>query len=167
MTNADKVKLYARLDNKSDLPAKLSVALGAPVIITKNLSHIKHAKVVNGTTGTVLGFTDTHIEILLDTPLGNGQVAKIGKERDVVSCPGAMITRHMFPINLAFARTAYKVQGRTIKTQLVVFADTLPKPGESYVAFSRVTSVENLVVVLHDPANIEVTAAMFKPHNPQ
>jgi hypothetical protein len=84
-----------------------------------------------------------------------------------VCTQGAHIVRTMFPINLAFARTAYKVQGRTISTQLVVFADTLPKPGESYVAFSRVTCIEKLCVMLHSPEHTEVSAAMFKPHNPQ
>ena len=83
-----------------------------------------------------------------------------------VKMQGGMYTRHAFPMRLAFARTAYKVQGRTIDTQLVVIADSLPQAGEAYVAYSRVTSIDKLCIILHKPENTALQPEMFKPHTP-
>ena len=58
-------------------------------------------------------------------------------------------TRHQFPLTLAWAVTIHKCQGLTLPE---IFIDMTPakgrfKPGEAYVGFSRVRTIDKLHII--------------------
>ncbi|XP_062602888.1 uncharacterized protein LOC134264626 [Saccostrea cucullata] len=62
--------------------------------------------------------------------------------------------RHQFPLKLAWACTAHKVQGMTTNS-VVVNLDRTFAPGQAYVAISRVTSQNGLFIETRDEKALE------------
>lgn len=56
-------------------------------------------------------------------------------------------TRRQFPINLAYALTIHKAQGLTLDKVVVDIGDRETSPGISYIAFSRVRRIEDLLIL--------------------
>ncbi|XP_062606870.1 uncharacterized protein LOC134268630 [Saccostrea cucullata] len=79
------------------------------------------------------------------------------------------VVRHQFPLKLAWACTAHKVQGMTANS-VVVNLDRTFAPGQAYVAISRVTSQKGLYIETKDEnelpkkiyANPDVKSALEK-----
>jgi ATP-dependent exoDNAse (exonuclease V) alpha subunit len=69
----------------------------------------------------------------------------------------------MFPLVVAYARTVHKVQGDTIHDPVVVDFTNMARPGQAYVALSRVVSIDQLHIL---PRGIQLTADMFTAHVP-
>jgi energy-coupling factor transporter ATP-binding protein EcfA2 len=138
--------------NLNQVPCELDLRLkvGAQVVFLKNDSH-GHQRYVNGTIGTVSALTEKTIVVKTEkceVELGpeawenvryNWNDGKREMEREVVG------EVRQFPVKLAWAITIHKSQGLTLD-KVVANLRNCFAPGQIYVALSRCTSLEGLVL---------------------
>uniref|UniRef100_A0AAY4A1C6 ATP-dependent DNA helicase n=1 Tax=Denticeps clupeoides TaxID=299321 RepID=A0AAY4A1C6_9TELE len=115
---------------KSDLNDTLPLAIGARVMLTRNID--VEDGLVNGTFGKVA-------TILTKPHMGESFVAE-----EPLRKKGTV--RRQFPMKLAFACTCHKVQGMTTQCA-VVSLKKIFEPGMAYVALSRTTSLSGLHIM--------------------
>ncbi|KAL2076326.1 hypothetical protein ACEWY4_028078 [Coilia grayii] len=151
---------------KGDLPDTLLLSEGARVVITRNLD--TSDGLVNGSFGKI-----SRIIKKVD-PSGKAYVDSIGLEFDSPTAglkhrqQGDNIVyierveersmkkglvRRQFPLKLAYASTAHKVQGAT-STSAVVSLKRVFEAGMAYVALSRTTSLQGLDIIEYDEKRI-------------
>ncbi|KAK7149216.1 hypothetical protein R3I94_008742 [Phoxinus phoxinus] len=143
---------------KDDLPDTIQIALGVRIMVTRNLDvedglcngcFGKISRIVNKTKD---GIDTVHmLGLQLDNPHAGKKNRKRvqGEDDDCVYIErseeslrkGAV--RRQFPIKLAYACTAHKVQGMTLENA-VVSLKKIFEPGMAYVALSRTTSLRGL-----------------------
>ncbi len=143
---------------KDDLPDTIQIALGVRIMVTRNLD--VEDGLCNGCFGKIShivsktkdGVDTVHmLGLQLDNPNAGKKHRKRvqGEEDDFVYIErseeslrkGAV--RQQFPIKLAYACTAHKVQGMTMENA-VVSLKKIFEPGMAYVALSRTTSLRGL-----------------------
>ena len=164
---------------KDELPDSLQVAVGARVMLTKNID--VEDGLVNGCFGKIVRIA-TRVKdgrecvYMLGLMLENehaGQrhrdkiaggpenVVYIERAEEHLSRKGAV--RRQFPMKLAFACTTHKVQGMTTASA-VVSLKKIFEPGMAYVALSRTTSLRGLHITDFDEkqlyANPEITTSL-------
>ncbi|KAK3100565.1 hypothetical protein FSP39_021862 [Pinctada imbricata] len=149
--------------SKSDsdgLPTTLLMSTGARVMLTRNID--VQDGLVNGIMGTVEQIIEKQsssansksevcaIAVVFDNKkvgksvgklTDNGRIVTIERNEEELRKSG--ITRFQFPLKLAWACTAHKVQGMTLD-RVVVDLKKVFSPGQAYVALSRVTSKAGL-----------------------
>ncbi|XP_049895547.1 uncharacterized protein LOC126387027 [Epinephelus moara] len=155
---------------KKELPDSIKVAIGARVMITRNID--VQSGLCNGTFGKigkiVTSESVAHVKTL-GLELENVQnrhraannIVYIDREEENLKQKG--VVRRQFPIKLAFAVTSHKTQGMTISSAAVSLKYVF-EHGMAYVALSRVTSLSGLYVLDMDEdkiyANPEINAAL-------
>ena len=144
------------------LPSAILLGITARVMLTRNvdvedglvngvMGYISEIVIANGITKQITG-----IKVIFDK-------AEVGKNSGKRNASGVLeviirraeedmhgkgrqqIVRHQFPLQLAWACTAHKVQGMTA-TEVVVNLDRMFAPGQAYVALSRVTTKNGLYI---------------------
>ncbi len=149
-------------DKQTYLNKLLSVGPNARVMLIKNIDVLDG--LVNGVLGTVclvkfdeitklpktiyVNFDDERIGSKLRakfpcTVPGLQNATPVGLDEDKVTNRGGV--RRQFPLRLAWACTIHKVQGLTLDKAVVSFKKIF-SAGQVYVALSRVTSIENLII---------------------
>ena len=147
------------------LPASLSLAKGAKVMLTRNVDVADG--LVNGAIGRVADFVGEETATLeaIEVTFENRNV---GKKAGIECKDGNRVrikrvedelrksrtVRHQFPLKLSWACTAHKVQGMTTD-KVVVNLDNIFSPGQAYVALSRVTSKAGLYIDVSEGKDIE------------
>ncbi len=152
---------HFRVQN-SCLEKSLELAVDARIMLLKNIN--VSDGLVNGIFGTIKEFHyvdnetfPSKIYIEFDNEqIGTQERAKnpclkpglekatpIEPEEDKVTSSGGV--RRQFPIRLAWACTVHKVQGLTVD-KAVVSMKKIFAPGQAYVALSRVTSIDGLII---------------------
>ncbi|XP_039896714.1 uncharacterized protein LOC120739111 isoform X6 [Simochromis diagramma] len=161
--------------NKGDLPDNIQAAPGVRVMIIRNLD--VEDGLVNGTFGTITNIvtatqdgpkTVNLIGLTLDNE-NSGQkfrrkiqgssdnLVYIEKCEECTSKKG--VVRRQFPMKLAFACTAHKVQGMTMESAVVCLKRVF-EPGMAYVALSRTTSLKGLYITDFDEKKIYADPAI-------
>ncbi|XP_055056177.2 uncharacterized protein [Misgurnus anguillicaudatus] len=163
---------------KDDLLDSIQVAVGARIMVTRNLD--VEDGIVNGCFGQIVnivtktrdGIATVHmLGLQLDNPNAGLKHRRrvegeddnsVYIERSEESLRKGTV-RRQFPIKLAYACTAHKVQGMTMQSA-VVSLKKIFEPGMAYVALSRTTSLSGLHItdfiekkIYADP---EITASL-------
>ena len=165
-----------KANQKSDsLPGRLRIAVGARVMVTKNVD-TEHG-ITNGALGTVTAILPAD----QDKPLRKGVCIQFDNEKvgrglternpnstiprgsvklmpyeeamDPVEQERKGGIRRQFPLKLAWACTIHKVQGLTVD-KIVISMKSMFESGHAYVAFSRVTNMEGLYLLDFDADKI-------------
>ncbi len=152
---------HFRVQN-SCLEKSLELAVDARIMLLKNIN--VSDGLVNGIFGTIKEFHYVDNETFpskIYIEFDNEQIGKemrakhpclkpglekatpIEPEEDKVTSSGGV--RRQFPIRLAWACTVHKVQGLTVD-KAVVSMKKIFAPGQAYVALSRVTSLDGLII---------------------
>ena len=160
--------------NNTPFQAKLVLKVGAKIMLTYNVNTADG--LVNGSRGEVLGVIQnesqevTKVVIKFENPT-HGQMqreAQSGMEQS--RYPGGTLIEKVsfsfslskskknvvstarviqFPIKVAFATTAHKIQGQTVKKPKKVVVDlrSVFQPAMAYVMLSRVESIDQLFIL--------------------
>ncbi len=137
------------------LPTAVALKLkkGAQVMMLNNDSGNRW---VNGTIGKVSGFSkDPEGGPIVKVQLNDGQLVEVApytweifrfflKDGNLDSEAVGMFTQ--FPLRLAFAVTIHKSQGKTFERVIIDVGTGTFAPGQMYVALSRCTSLEGIVL---------------------
>ena len=112
-------------------------------MLTRNLAPARG--LVNGARGVVIGFTSgAGAAPVVRFAASPAVPVAVPRARHTARSPaGASSTRHQVPLDLAWALTVHKSQGMTLSRAEVVVDDAFA-PGQAYVAFSRVVSLQGL-----------------------
>ena len=109
------------LDRESALLRRCRVFVGARVTVVQNTT-TDGQEVLNGASGTVVAFCDTHVRVTFD----DGRTLRVGRESSIdISYQGVPLRRQQFPLELAVATTIHDIQGATIAI-LATYLDDNP-----------------------------------------
>lgn len=151
MTSRGTPKLIDGLKKGCLSPEELVVKVGARVMFTKNN---QRAGYVNGTLGTVTGFTDWEKYPIVTTLDGRTLTAEplewTIEENGVVRAAVVQV-----PLRLAWAITVHKSQGMTLDAAVLDLSNVF-EYGQGYVALSRVRSLEGLYLLGWNARTFEV-----------
>ena len=139
-----------------DSPAdeELHLKPGAQVMFVKNN---KDKGYFNGKLGKVADMDDSYISVEVETEDGNKRVISVAREvwksvkytwDDVEGCvvEETVGSFEQFPLRLAWAVTVHKSQGLTFEKVIADIGDSFAS-GQAYVALSRCSSFEGLVLL--------------------
>jgi ATP-dependent DNA helicase PIF1 len=134
------LRSVAALDRDAMYRSKLVLAIGAQVMLIKNLDVA--GGLVNGSRGIVIKFGDEGepvVEFL------NGTIIPI-KTHDWPIDGWTGVSRTQYPLRLAWACTIHKAQGATLDSALIDIGEGTFEVGQAYVALSRVKSMDSLFI---------------------
>ena len=138
-----------KLNNDCNMTAKLILAVGARVILRRNID--TKAGLVDGALGTVPSITFEYVTVQFDH-MNDPYKVEIVKSRFMVmkNCV-QNVYRKQFPLILAYAVTIHKCQGLSLDCAIVDLSDEVFSAGMAYVALSRVRSLSGLYLSAFSP----------------
>jgi ATP-dependent DNA helicase PIF1 len=133
----------------------LELKVGAFVMCTKNLNLEK--KICNGSQGIITNFIDGRPQITFS----NGVVMTMNQEI-FQSENYPTIGIGQFPLCLAWAITIHKIQGTTLERAQIDVGETIFEYGQTYVALSRVKSLDGLYLINFNPSKIRANPKVIE-----
>jgi ATP-dependent exoDNAse (exonuclease V) alpha subunit len=152
----------ARFKKETPVDEKLALKIGAQVMFVKNDDQNTDGhkrRWVNGSMGIVTGFSSygVFVRIGKEAPIIVGRskwefvkheieeefVEQTGRTRQVLR-PVTCLTYEQLPLDLGWAITTHKSQGKTYESAVISIGPMSKYPGHSYVALSRVSKPEGL-----------------------
>jgi len=141
---------FLRSVNSSGIPpGELSLKVGCPVILLRNLAPSQG--LCNGTRMVVTKLGERVLEVRLIGGDHDGTIALIPRISLIPMDSGDIsfkFRRRQFPVRLAFAMTINKAQGQSVKYVGLDLRTPVFAHGQLYVALSRATSHSRLKVLL-------------------
>lgn len=129
---------------------EIALKLGARVMLLVNMDFNKG--LINGACGVIQGFNQDTISIKFD----NSIVSNIPKHKFEYYYNERIVAERMqYPLKLAYGITIHKSQGMTLD-RLVVDCARIFERGQSYVAMSRVKTLEGLYLKNFEPEKVLV-----------
>ena len=151
-------KMNSDCNMTAGLEAKLSLAVGARVMLRRNID--TKSGLVNGAIGTVLSITVNHVNVQFDH-ICNPYNVEMVRSRFMVM-KNFYVYRKQFPLILAYAVT---IQGLSLDCAIVDLSDDVFSEGMAYVALSRVRSLSGLYLTAFNPQSIMVSTKCLKEVN--
>ena len=146
------------IDKNAPYNVYLEVALGAQVVLLVNLDI--SVGLVNGSRGIVTGFRNG-VPVV---KFANGMempIISYSWEQEGYS-GGPLYTRKQIPLKLAWATTIHKSQGQTLDLVEVDIGDNIFEAGQTYVALSRVKTLEGLFIKSFNPDKIRTNSKVLE-----
>ena len=142
------IKQLQSIDIPSLPPSQLSLKIGAPVLLLRNLS--PRDGLCNGTRMVVTSLQNHCIEARILGGDFDGQLWVIPRIKLNATDSGLAIafSRKQFPVRLCFAMTINKSQGQSFHTIGLDLRTPVFTHGQFYVAVSRTSSIEGLSILL-------------------
>ena len=133
-------------------PAELYLKIGAPVMFTKN-DYLQH-QYVNGTLGTVIGFSEEDQCPIVETRNGTRVYADRAEWR-IEDGERVLARITQIPLRLAWAITIHKSQGMSLDAAHLDLRGAF-EHGQGYVALSRVRTLAGLTLAGWNERALEV-----------
>lgn len=157
-------KLSENNNNTAALEDTLTVKIGCKVMLRRNIS----STLVNGSIGTLM-------EIIKDGMDGSvskmkiqfGDVEHLLERLDVKFqvYTNVYVVQSQFPVALAYGITIHKSQSLSLECCLMDLGNSIFSAGQTYVALSRVTSLNGLYLVNYDPSKVVVNTQAIYEYN--
>ena len=154
------LKVLSNNDNDNSRTAGLSkqitIKIGAKVMIRRNID--ASLGLVNGTIAKVISIvqdtsTDYVEKIKLLLPSGSEYaIERVSVKFEVMD--RAYVIRKQFPLSLSYGITIHKSQGLSLQSAIMDIGNSVFSCGQTYVALSRVTSLEGLHLINFDPSSV-------------
>ncbi|XP_070529626.1 uncharacterized protein [Cardiocondyla obscurior] len=165
------LKVLSNNDDDNSKTAGLSkeivIKIGAKVMIRRNIDAT--LDLVNVTIATVVSVvrdisTDCVEKIKLLLPSGlEYLIERVNVKFEVVD--KAFVVRKQFPLCLSYGITIHKSQGLSLQTAVIDIGNSIFNCGQSYVALSRVTTVEGLHLINFDPSKVTADEKAIDEYN--
>lgn len=130
----------------------LKLKIGAQVMCIINLDTEGPQPIVNGSTGVVVGFNQNKIPIVKFK--NEKQILMNYHNWEIEGLKGYSIKQ--IPLILAWGITIHKSQGITLENAEIDIGNGIFECGQSYVALSRVKSLEGLYLSAFNPNKIKI-----------
>uniref|UniRef100_A0A182J2D1 ATP-dependent DNA helicase PIF1 n=1 Tax=Anopheles atroparvus TaxID=41427 RepID=A0A182J2D1_ANOAO len=132
-----------QLDQAVQAPAKLTLKIGAQVMLLKNYNIAEG--LVNGARGVILNF----VQGLPLVKFKRRELLVRSEKWSVKTASGMVLTRTQLPLKLAWAFSIHKSQGLTLDCVELSLAKVF-EAGQAYVALSRAQSLDSIRVLDFD-----------------
>lgn len=160
-------KIEDDASRSAGLSQKIVIKVGAKIMLRRNIDVT--LGLVNGAIGLVKSVTrsneNNEVESI-NIDLGNYVVHSI--ERISVKfqvLDKAFIIRKQFPICLSYGVTVHKSQGLSLKNAVIDAGNTIFSVGQTYVALSRVTTLEGIHLINFDPHAVKANSKAIDEYN--
>lgn len=147
------------------LDKKIAVKRGAKIMLRRNIDVT--LGLVNGAIGTITNFIKdasgrvTAIDVQF--PKEKHRIEPVVSKFEVLS--KVYVYRKQFPLSLAYGITIHKSQGLSLTSCLIDIGNSTFTHGQSYVALSRVTSLEGLHIINFDPKSVSAHDKSIQEYN--
>lgn len=157
-------KLSENSNNTAALEDTLTIKLNCKVMLRRNIS----STLVNGSIGTVKeiikdGLDDSVSKIKIQFSTEEHLLERLEVKFQIYS--NVYVVRAQFPITLAYGITIHKSQSLSLDCCLMDLGNSIFCEGQTYVALSRVTSLNGLYLVNYDPSKVLVNAKAIYEYN--
>ncbi|XP_034939729.1 ATP-dependent DNA helicase pfh1-like [Chelonus insularis] len=149
--------------------AKLIVIkIGAKIMIGRNIDVT--LGLVNGAIGTIISVsksTDACEDVNSITVKFNNEkeytLERVSAKFQIMN--DAYVIQKQFPICLSYGITVHKSQGLSLKNAIIDAGNRVFCAGQTYVALSRVTSLEGVHLINFDPSQIKASRLAIEEYN--
>ena len=147
LTPIQKEKEIEKLSKNSNCETLIKLKKGAVVMCTANIN--LENGICNGSQGIILDFVGNKPRVkfenglILTMPLNHWQSEEY-----------PLLSVGQYPLCLCWALTIHKIQGTTLKKAQIDIGNTIFEDGQSYVALSRLQSLDGLFLTSFSPNKI-------------
>jgi len=162
MTEKDKENEIQYLMNNTPCIQLLTLKRGASVLCTANID--MDNSICNGSQGKVIDIVDKNDKTQIIVKFTNGAIRNIEPhfwQSDEYPC----IAIGQYPLCLAWAMTIHKIQGATLSMAEIDIGNSVFEYGQTYVALSRIKSLEGLYLSAFEPHKIRANPKVIEFYN--